>query len=282
MAKEQFSHVSLAALQPYRAALRDHAIYSSISSLDHVRLLMESHVFAVWDFMCLLKALQRTVTCVETFWLPRGDPATRRLINEIVTGEESDLLPSGRCISHFELYLEAMEEAGANTAPMKRFLSELENGCEVQAALERCNAPRGAQEFVLTTMEVVREGRPHALAASFSIGREDIIPTMFIELLGGLPKSNSFSLKTFIYYLERHIELDGDEHSGMAEKMLSSLCGDDPAKWRESADIAATALQARASLWNSVVKQIPVASPGNKTDLICPSDAEVAFAPESV
>ena len=196
------------------------------------------HVFAVWDFMCLLKALQRVVTCVETPWLPRGDPATRRLINEIVTGEESDLLPSGRCVSHFELYLEAMEEAGANSSPIKSFLSELENGQQVEAALERCNAPRGAHEFVLTTMNVVRNGRPHEVAASFSIGREDVIPTMFIELLAGLPKSDSFSLKTFIYYLERHIELDGDEHSGMAEKMLSNLCGDDQGKWQESADTA--------------------------------------------
>jgi hypothetical protein len=282
MSENPFSHPSLEAVQPYRATLRSHDIYNKISSLDHVRLLMESHVFAVWDFMCLLKALQRTVTCVETPWFPRGDPATRRLINEIVTGEESDLLPSGRCASHFELYLEAMEEAGADTAPIKRFLSELENGCQVQTALERCNAPRGAREFVLTTMDVVRNGQPHALAASFSIGREDIIPTMFIELLRGLQKSNSFSLKTFIYYLERHIELDGDEHSAMAQKMLSNLCGDDPAKWQESTDIAVTALQARAWLWNSVVKQIPLASRGNKTDLICPSDAEVAFAPEIV
>ncbi len=282
MIKEHFSHPSLEAVQPYRAALKDHAIYTSISSLDHVRLLMESHVFAVWDFMCLLKALQRTVTCVETPWFPRGDPATRRLINEIVTGEESDLLPSGRCASHFELYLEAMEEAGANTAPIKRFLSELEDGCQVQAALERSNAPRGAHEFVLTTMDVVLKGRPHTLAASFSIGREDIIPTMFIELLRGLQKSNSFSLKTFIYYLERHIELDGDEHSGMAEKMLSNLCGNDPAKWQESADTAVTALQARAWLWNSVVKQIALTSGGKAAGLICGREAEVALTPEGV
>src|SRR5262249_26380782 len=128
MSKNHIPHPSLEVVRPYRAALRDHAIYSNVSTLEHVRSFMESHVFAVWDFMCLLKALQRSVTCVETPWLPRGDAVTRRLINEIVTGEESDLLPDGMCASHFELYLDAMEEAGANTGPIRYFLTELHLG----------------------------------------------------------------------------------------------------------------------------------------------------------
>src|SRR3982750_435430 len=109
MSKKEFPHKSLEVVRPYRAALQDHTIYTKVSSLEHIRLFMEAHVFAVWDFMCLLKALQRMVTCVDIPWMPRGNPATRRLINEIVTGEESDLLPDGGGASHFELYLQAME-----------------------------------------------------------------------------------------------------------------------------------------------------------------------------
>lgn len=256
MSKNHFPHASLEAVRPYRAALRDHSIYNKVSSLEHVRLFMEAHVFAVWDFMCLLKALQRAVTCVETPWFPRGDAVTRRLINEIVTGEESDLLPAGGCASHFELYLEAMQEAGANTGPIRCFLTELQLGQPVRVALENASAPKGANDFVMTTMDILDTGATHAIAAAFAIGREDIIPTMFLELVRGLPTSGSSSLNLFTYYLQRHIELDGDEHSELSGKMLANLCGDDSAKWEESAEVAVTALRARIRLWHWVEKQM--------------------------
>lgn len=256
MTNKKLPHKSLEIVRPYRAALQEHTIYNNVSSLDHVRMFMESHVFAVWDFMCLLKALQQAVTCVDTLWFPRGDAATRRLINEIVTGEESDLLPDGACASHFELYLDAMEEAGADTEPVKRFLAGLQLGLPVAVALERANVPQGAHDFVLTTMDIVATGSPHVIAAAFAIGREDIIPTMFIEIVRGLPASGSSSLDLFHYYLQRHIQLDGDEHSELADRMLMNLCAGDTAKWHESAEVAVKALRARIHLWDSVEKQV--------------------------
>ena len=261
MSEKIFTHKSLEVVRPYRAALQDHAIYSKVSSLAHVRLFMEAHVFAVWDFMCLLKALQQMVTCVDTPWMPRGDPSTRRLINEIVTGEESDLLPDGKCASHFELYLQAMEEAGANTDPVNSFLAGLEMGHPVRVALQNSNAPRSACDFVMTTMNIVDTGRPHVIAAAFAIGREDIIPTMFIEIVRGLPTTGSSSLNLFHYYLQRHIQLDGDEHSKLADQMLANLCGSSAAKWRESAQVAVKALRARINLWDAVEKEILWSTP---------------------
>jgi hypothetical protein len=262
--KKQFPHPSLEVVRPYQVALQEHPIYDRVSSLEHVRLFMETHVFAVWDFMCLLKALQQSVTCVDSLWFPRGDPATRRLINEIVTGEESDLLPDGHCASHFELYLDAMTEAGANTEPVRRFLAGLQLGQSVSAALESADAPQGARDFVLTTMDFLESRHSHVIAAAFSIGREDIIPTMFIEIVRGLPTSESSCLELFHYYLERHIQLDGEEHSELAERMLAILCGDDDAKWNEAAEAAAISLRARVRLWDSVEKQMLWSIP--KTD----------------
>jgi len=95
-----------------RKTLLTHRLYPALSTTEHLALFMEYHVFAVWDFMSLLKALQMRLTCVGVPWLPIGDARVRRLVNQIVLGEESDCTPDGSAISHFELYLQAMREVG--------------------------------------------------------------------------------------------------------------------------------------------------------------------------
>jgi len=100
-----------------RLRLLQHPIYQRVDRPAAIRTFLESHVFAVWDFMSLLKRLQRDLTCVTLPWMPVGNPEVRFLINEIVCGEESDLGPEGRRSSHFELYHRAMREAGAVCRP---------------------------------------------------------------------------------------------------------------------------------------------------------------------
>jgi hypothetical protein len=100
----------------------------------------------VWDFQCLLKALQREVTCVDVVWRPTPDPAARRLVNEIVLDEESDAAPDwlgGGHLSHFELYLAAMDRAGADAGPIRGLLADLEAGLDVDRALAARELPRG-------------------------------------------------------------------------------------------------------------------------------------------
>ena len=84
----------------WRQRLMQHPLYKSITDERGLQIFMASHVFCVWDFQCLLKSLQRHLTCVEVPWLPSADPEARRLINEIVLDEESDLTPSGAHLSH--------------------------------------------------------------------------------------------------------------------------------------------------------------------------------------
>lgn len=154
-----------------RQELIDHQAFTWVDDLDKARIFMESHVWAVWDFMVLLKGLQRQLTCVDTYWVPTGNPEVRRLINEIVFGEESDIDQNGNAISHFELYVQAMSEAGANTQPILSFIAELNLGVDPKVALDRSEAPEGSKKFVRATLDVVERGHAHEIAAVFTFGR---------------------------------------------------------------------------------------------------------------
>ena len=73
-------------IAPLRAALLGHRLYKNMGNLNALRVFMEYHVFAVWDFMSLLKELQRRVCSVDVPWVPPVQRMGCRLINEIVLG----------------------------------------------------------------------------------------------------------------------------------------------------------------------------------------------------
>jgi len=239
-------------IAPVRSNIMDHPMYKGIVNLRGVRIMMEHHVYAVWDFMSLLKALQSGLTCVTVPWFPRGDAATRFFINEIVLGEESDVDPSGARISHFELYLQAMKQAGANTKGIELFIHTLRQGQSLEQAFEKAQTPESARSFVRHTMQVATEAPLHVLAAVFSFGREDLIPDMFLELIREIKSMEPGSLDLLGYYLERHIEVDGGHHGPLAWNMVQNLCGNDQQKWNEAAEASAMALKQRIQLWNGV------------------------------
>jgi hypothetical protein len=245
-------------IAPLQHQLQNHPLYSAIRTLPQIRLFMQSHVFAVWDFMSLLKSLQRTLTSVEVPWVPTAFPQSRRFINEIVLGEETDQY-QGRIVSHFELYLEAMEQAQADTRAIRHVVTLARTG-----TLNLDAAPPAAREFVASTFRIIRTGSPAAQAAAFAFGREDAIPEMFRAFVRHLSREHSGDLDLFVWYLERHIEVDGDDHGPLALSMVSDLCGNDPALWEEAAEAAEQALQARLCLWDSVhaeIIRLPSSSP---------------------
>jgi hypothetical protein len=235
-----------------RASLLQHPVYAQIQSLEDLHRFMGLHVFAVWDFMSLLKALQQRLTCVETPWMPTADRETRALINEIVKEEESDVDPSGKAISHFELYLEAMHQAGASTHLIQQFLERVQR-VGLDGALDFALVPEGVRSFLQYTFEVIRNGKTHEIAAAFTYGREDLIPDMFRQVVAGLHEAHAEKLDTFIYYLNRHIGLDEDHHGPLAHQMITTLCGDDQRKWEEAAHTAQKSLEMRSLLWDAVL-----------------------------
>jgi hypothetical protein len=200
--------------------------------------------------MSLLKNLQRNLTCVEVPWVPTGPVESRRLINDIVLVEESDELGDG-FISHFELYVNGMERAGADSRPITDFLGHIRNGVGVREALAAASAPPAGAAFVTTTWGFIESAPLHCQAAAFAFGREDLIPEMFDQVMK-IDDQNG-RLATFRDYLARHIEVDGEEHSPMAMAMVANLCGDDRAKWDECVEAIVDALRARLGLWDGIV-----------------------------
>jgi hypothetical protein len=241
-------------IAPERERLVDHPLYSEISDIQHLRIFLESHVFAVWDFMSLLKSLQSRLTCVATPWLPSPYPKSRRLINEIVLAEESDIF-GDRYISHFELYLEAMVEAGADTSAIRTLIDELRSGRLLPDALSVAGPPAEAVEFVRTTFSFLALDKPHVTVAAFTFGREDLIPDMFHQMVKDL-RQNLEPVGLFEYYLDRHVEVDAGSHRPMALQMVEELCGPDNSKWEEAGFGAVTALRARLALWDGILNRM--------------------------
>jgi hypothetical protein len=242
------------AVEPTRRQVIHHPLYRSLDSLDAVVMFMENHVFAVWDFMSLLKTLQRRLTCVEVPWVPTELRGSRRLINDIVLVEESDELGSG-FISHFELYVNGMRQAGADTAAIEAFVSMLRHGKPVLSSLKEARAPERAVEFVTTTWEFIEQAPAHCQAAAFAFGREDLIPDMF-DQVAALNQESGDRLSTFVDYLRRHIQVDSEEHTPMAMQMLADLCGEDTARWLECEETINTAFAARMKFWDGILTQI--------------------------
>lgn len=225
--------------------LQNHQMYQKIKNFDQLKVFMETHQFAVWDFMSLLKRLQRDLTCVDIPWRPsRASKSTVRLINEIVLGEESDRGLNGDFIDHFSLYLKSMEEVGASSIRLINFLE-----CYDEKFLTTAE-----KDFVNYNLNLAKNGKTHEVAAAFFYGREKLIPDMFTSLLSDLKNNlkDSSKYSHLKYYLERHIEVDGGEHGPLALQCLNDLCGNDSSKWNEAYQSGITSLKLRIKLWNEV------------------------------
>ncbi|OOQ59273.1 DUF3050 domain-containing protein [Mucilaginibacter pedocola] len=243
-------------IQPLRDQLIAHPLYHNINTLPDLHAFMQHHIFAVWDFMSLLKALQQNLTCTTLPWMPVGNANTRYLINEIVTGEESDVDHTGNRTSHFELYLAAMDQAGCDASAILSLFKQLSVHASVNDALAKADMPVAARNFVKHTFDVIAANKNHVTAAVFTFGREDLIPGMFIEMVKKLNGQLPGKVEILLYYLERHIEVDGDHHSHLAYQMTAELCGNDDTKWQEATTAVKAALQARLALWDGILQEM--------------------------
>jgi hypothetical protein len=230
-----------------------------MEDVTHIRTFMESHVFAVWDFMSLLKTLQQGLTCMQVPWRPASNPRTARLINEIVLGEETDIDLNGSAISHFELYLNAMAEVGADASRLHELLAMVTDLHVTPNAIAAAQLSKTEKAFLSFTFQIISTGEMHKVASAFTFGREGIIPEMFLQIVSGPDGQGVHRYPQLTYYLKRHIEVDGEEHGPMAMEMIEELCMDDDRKWQDVLDVARAALQHRIALWDEVADKLVVA-----------------------
>jgi hypothetical protein len=241
-----------------RARLDRHPLYESLRSVEDLRAFMSSHVHSVWDFMSLIKYLQHAVAPACWPWRPGADPTVQRFINELVLEEETDEAGPdhpGEFASHFQLYLGAMREVGADADTPQRFV-ELAARDGMASALDSGLAPPPAAEFTRITFGFIDMDRPHVVAAALALGREHVIPAMFRAVLARMGV-NEQQAPTFHYYLRRHIHLDEDFHAPLSLRLLLGLCANDPVRIAEAREAAERAVEARIAFWDGILATLP-------------------------
>ena len=154
------------------------------------------------------------------------------------------------------MYLDAMKEVNADTNKILTLVNQIDKLETVNSILDKSKLNLAEKSFLKFTFEIIKTGEPHKIASAFTFGREDLIPDMFIEIIN---KSNYKHKKTFpklTYYLNRHIELDGDEHGPLSLELIKELCGNNNKKWAEVLEVAKSALTERINLWDSIASKI--------------------------
>jgi hypothetical protein len=238
-------------LKIHQNKLENHSLLveNHISNKQQLATFMEHHVYCVWDFMSLVKGLQNSIAPSSWPWQPSEHTKNgcARLLNDIIKTEESDYI-DGRYLSHFDLYLEAMEEIGADNTVVKQFV----NNVFSLGLFEAMNiVPEPSRKFMESTFGFIGTGKPHVMASAFAFGRETVIPGMYINMVRKLGISETDAPK-FYAWLNRHIEVDEDDHGPSSLRLVEILCNSDPQKILEAQEAGHKSIDDKIEFWNKV------------------------------
>ena len=227
-------------------------LVQQITDVDDLKTFMGLHVFAVWDFMHLLKGLEQTVG--------KHQPKLKLIVDELIREEESDHLPVNlggpAQLSHFEIYVRAMQEVGADAGAMSSMLDKMRR-FSLEDMLADPTVPEASRAFMTNTKNCLKDGRPEVVAGAYTFGRELLMPSLFAELRKRLIQ-RQLPCPTLNWYLKRHISLDGETHGPLAFGLMEQLTGADPlAKDRVEA-IKQKTLEARDQFWSRISETIEI------------------------
>ena len=238
--------------------LANHPLYSAINSKHNLKVFMEHHVYAVWDFMSLIKAMQFHIAPTTVPWIPPKNSHFANYINQLVLEEESDrelVKDTNRtATSHFESYVGAMKEVGGNTFLITNFINSI-NDKGLDLALDNEYIPAPAKQFMAFTFDIINQNQLHLLASALAYGREVLVPLLFRSLQQGI-QINQKDAPNLYAYLNRHIQLDEQEHGPIVMRMLQDLCAGSDIKKAESLEVAELALVTRLNFWDGIYQAI--------------------------
>ncbi|WP_159023161.1 DUF3050 domain-containing protein [Formosa sp. L2A11] len=238
-------------LSPLQHDLRHHKLYNVLKTTEDVKLFMENHVYTTWDFMSLLKTLQLQFVTYKLPWVPNKNPEIFKFINEIVAAEESDVNELGQIRSHFEMYIDCMEQIGASTTLINTFTELIENGIDVSKASNLVYIPEFIKDFIEFTFNIIETEQPHLMASVFIFGREDIISEKVLNVVSNIETDKTPCTK-LTYLLNRYLFLKQEDQRALSYKMLNELCGNDTEKWDGVLTVAKEALKHRTILWDNI------------------------------
>lgn len=281
---------TLSEISGIQTRLLSHSMYSHLTDMDSLKILMSSHVFQVWDFMFLVKKMQHILQNNNKMpWIPPNNNQLTRFIQEIVLCEETDSFSklteiTGKdSMSHLEMYLLGMENVGLETNSIKYMINEIQN----YQSNANSNVDYSYNLDFDTICGIIRKNRSslvvnecldmfewnlklsmesdinnlHLISAAFIFGRENIIPPMFEQVIKFIPHTKE--TQVFWLYLERHIEVDGgsdthdeESHQELGSKLIKLLCNYDKNKWNQCLEIGVESLTRRYKVWDQVLEKI--------------------------
>lgn len=231
----------------------EHPIFPRLKSLEAVKVFMEHHIWCVWDFMYLAKSVHSSLSG-RGAWSPSPCPETLADFNDILATEETDIGPTGKLGSHFEFFVEAMEQAGADTIPVRAFQRQVELGEAPLLAMRKSKAPTSAIQFVSATMNDA-SGPTHIRAASFCLAREDLVPRLLRRLRRYVPWNHP-RLEMLKWYVDRHIELDTVHHGPTGRRILAAVIAGDSNRRAEASAAAELAIAARVKYLDAILRSL--------------------------
>lgn len=241
--------------------LNSHDLFKKSEYFTHAELkvFMSYHVYAVWDFMSIVKCLQNH-TCPSTFpWKPNKytKNGIAHLINEIIYSEESDVDEAGNYFSHFDLYIMAMDDVGADTSAIKNFIANITTPLKRLENNSDINIPIESKDFVNNTFECLSLNNFANTAAIFTYGRETTIPDMFSKILNKINKNQPEFAKLRLY-IKRHIDIDSSRHGPLSLKLFEYAYNNNQDKYDEAIKFAIKSIDKRINLWDGVYNKIKI------------------------